>query len=51
MVGQPLPREEIAKRKGDARALMDYLRAETYKLSPRPLNDLGYGYEFEEGWQ
>ena len=51
VVGEPLPREEIRRRKGDARALMDYLRTETYKLSPRPLPDLGYGYEFEEGWQ
>jgi putative hemolysin len=51
VVGAPLPRAEIEARRGDARALMDYLRLETYRLSPRPLPDLGYGYEFEAGWQ
>lgn len=51
VIGAPLPAEEIAARRGDARALMDYLRLETYRLSPRPLRDLGYGYEFEAHWQ
>jgi putative hemolysin len=49
VVGAPLPRAEIAARSGDARALMDYLRTETYRLSPEPIDDLGYGFEFEEG--
>ncbi len=48
VIGRPLPGEEIAARSRDARALMDYLRLSTYALSPRPLADLGYGYEFEE---
>jgi putative hemolysin len=48
-VGAPLPCAEIAARTGDARALMDYLRIETYKLSPEPIDDFGYGFEFEEG--
>lgn len=47
-VGEPLPREEIAARAGDARALMDYLRRATYALSPRPIPDPGYGFEFDE---
>ena len=38
---------EIAARAGDAHGLMDYLRAETYRLSPVPLADLGYGFDFE----
>jgi len=28
--------------------LMDYLRDQTYLLSPDPLGSLDYGYEFEE---
>jgi hypothetical protein len=27
--------------------MMDYLRTETYRLSPRPIADLGYGFEFD----
>lgn len=33
-IGKPLPPEAIAARGTDARALMSYLRAETFKLSP-----------------
>ncbi|MCB1486116.1 MAG: lysophospholipid acyltransferase family protein [Bauldia sp.] len=47
-VGRPLPRAELAARSGDARAMMDYLRAETYRLSPDPIPDPGYGFDFEE---
>lgn len=50
VIGAPLPRAEIEARSRDARALMDYLRAQTYGLSPRPLDDLAYGYEFEDAW-
>ncbi|MHA3913534.1 lysophospholipid acyltransferase family protein [Halovulum sp. GXIMD14793] len=49
VVGEPLPPEEISARAGDARALMDYLRAETYRLSPEPIYTLDYGFEFEDG--
>ncbi len=47
-IGQPIARAEIAARSGDARALMDFLRRATYELSPEPLADYGYGFEFEE---
>jgi putative hemolysin len=47
VIGRPLDRAEIAARAGDAQALMDYLRTETYRLSPVPLPDLGYGFDFE----
>lgn len=47
-IGAPIPAGEIAARAGDARALMDFLRAETYRLSPKPIADLGYGFDFEE---
>ncbi len=42
-VGKPIPPEEIARRGKDARALMDYLRIQTYRLSPEPIEDLSYG--------
>lgn len=47
-IGRPLNPAEIAARAGDARGLMDFLRAETYRLSPAPVSDLSYGFEFEE---
>jgi putative hemolysin len=42
-IGRPLPPEEIRKRAGDSRALMDYLRRQTYSLSPDPRKDFSYG--------
>jgi len=48
VVGRPLDPAAIALRAGDARGLMDYLRARTYRLSPTPIADLSYGFEFED---
>ena len=48
VVGEPVDPSQIQARKSDARELMDYLRLETYKLSPRPIRDLSYGFEFED---
>jgi hypothetical protein len=31
--------------------MMDFLRRETYALSPRPLPSYDYGYEFEEKYR
>lgn len=42
-IGKPLPRTEIDARAKDAKALMDYLRIQTYRLSPKPLKDYSYG--------
>ncbi|MEM1268204.1 MAG: lysophospholipid acyltransferase family protein [Pseudomonadota bacterium] len=47
VIGAPLPPEEIAARSNDTGALMDYLRMSTYGLSPEPIKDMGYGFEFE----
>lgn len=47
-IGKPISRTEIDARAGDTRALMDFLREETYKLSPKPLKSLDYGFEFED---
>ena len=48
VIGDPIDPSEIKAREKDARALMDYLRQSTYKLSPTPLKSLDYGFEFEE---
>lgn len=48
VIGRPLDRARLAAEAGDARRLMDHLRAETYRLSPRPIADLGHGFEFED---
>ena len=49
VIGEPLPADDIQSRARDPRAMMDYLRAETYRLSPDPIDDLSYGFEFEDG--
>jgi putative hemolysin len=48
VVGRPLDPAALAAHASDARALMDLLRTETYRLSPTPIRDLSYGYEFED---
>lgn len=50
-IGDPIPRSEIDLRAKDTRALMDYLRQETYRLSPKPLRSVEYGYEFEDRYK
>ncbi len=42
-IGRPLPPDEIRLRARDSRALMDFLRRETYNLSPDPRKDFSYG--------
>ena len=42
-IGKPLPQEEIKARARDSRALMDYLRRETYNLAPDGERDASYG--------
>ncbi len=41
-----IPSVMLRDRAHDSRVLMDFLRASTYGLSPRPLGDLTYGYDF-----
>ena len=48
VIGDPIPRERIQAHARDMKALMDFLRAETYRLSPTPLRSLDYGFEFED---
>jgi putative hemolysin len=48
-VGEQLSAEGLARYAHDPKGMMDYLRTETYRLSPRPMRDFGYGFDFEEG--
>lgn len=48
VIGDPIPRDELDKYGKDPKAMMDFLRRKTYELSPDPLTDLGYGFEFED---
>ena len=46
-VGRPVEPERLARYAGDARGMTDFLRRETYALSPEPIGDTGYGFGFE----
>jgi len=48
VIGRPIPAERLAPHLKDGRGMMDFLREETYRLSPEPLKSLAYGFEFEE---
>lgn len=48
VIGKPIPQAALAPFIGDARAMMDFLRRETYALSPVPVRNPGYGFEFDE---
>ena len=47
-VGQPIDRARLDGYRSDTRAMMDFLRDQTYALSPTPLKSTGYGFEFED---
>ncbi len=47
VIGKPIPRETLDAHRGDTKAMMDFLRRQTYALSPKPLKSLDYGFEFE----
>ncbi|MVO14665.1 lysophospholipid acyltransferase family protein [Parasedimentitalea huanghaiensis] len=48
VIGDPLQRDVLDPLVTDSKAMMDFLRKATYELSPKPLNNNGYGYEFED---
>ncbi len=50
-IGEPIDQEKLAMRAGDPKAMMDFLRAETYSLSPKPLKSLDYGFEFDDRYR
>ena len=47
-VGNPIERAALEPYRNDARAMMDFLRRETYALSPEPNDASQIGFEFEE---
>ena len=46
-IGHPIDPDELAPYATDQKAMMDFLRARTYALSPEPLDSRDYGFEFE----
>ena len=48
VIGEPIPRGRLEPYLANPKGMMDFLRQETYALSPRPLRSLDYGFEFEE---
>ena len=48
VIGRPLDPAALAAHAADARGMMDYLRAQTYRLSPTAIADFSYGFEFED---
>lgn len=46
-IGAPLRRDVLDPLRGDAKAMMDFLRKATYELSPTPVHAHELGYEFE----
>jgi len=48
VIGDPIPRAQLDRFAGDARAMMDFLRQSTYQLSPTPIDPCEIGFEFEE---
>ena len=47
VVGEPLDPNDLRALRHEPKQMMDFLRNATYSLSPKPLADMGYGYEFE----
>jgi len=47
VIGKPIQQCRMALFKNDSRKVMDFLRHETYKLSPNKNQSFEYGYEFE----
>jgi putative hemolysin len=50
-IGRPIPADQLAARRSDPKAMMDFLRRKTYDLSPEPEEACGYGFEFEEKYR
>lgn len=50
-IGKPIDPRMLAMHRADPRAMMDFLRQETYALSPKPLASTGYGFEFEDRYR
>lgn len=51
VIGAPIPRGRLEAQARDPKGMMDFLRKETYVLSPTPLKSYDYGFEFEERYK
>ena len=51
VMGEPIAQRDLAAHGHDPKRMMDFLRQQTYSLSPRPLDARQYGYEFEDKHQ
>lgn len=51
VIGQAIPRDALARHDKDPKAMMDFLRAQTYALSPTPFEQVDYGFEFEDRYK
>ncbi len=51
IIGKPIASNAIQSRANDTKRLMDFLRQETYALSPTPKAKVPYGFEFEEKYR
>ena len=47
VIGQPIPADQLAAHKSDAKSCMDFLRKSTYELSQRPMPVHKLGREFD----
>ena len=50
-IGRPIARDQLNRHAQDTKTMMDFLRQETYALSPTPLKSIGYGFEFDEKYR
>jgi putative hemolysin len=50
-IGRPIARDQLNRHAQDTKTMMDFLRQETYALSPTPLESIGYGFEFDEKYR
>ena len=51
VIGPPVDRAELDRRRSDPRELMDFLRRTTYGLSPTPIEVSRLGHEYEDKWK
>ena len=51
VIGNPIARDRLSEHAGDMKGMMDFLRRETYALSPKPLKSMDYGFEFEDRYR
>ncbi|QDY69205.1 lysophospholipid acyltransferase family protein [Qingshengfaniella alkalisoli] len=51
VIGKPIPTAQLDVFASNPRGMMDFLRQETYRLSPVPLGTLGNGFEFEKRYK